>query len=109
MFGKMKKKIVTSGAPCVWCTISVFHTNGASPAGAPLVYSSGALLTWCVISINPIYSSFPSSVTVDSDDSIGPGHFKLHIPVMGYDLEACECVPPQQGVILVVKGCHMEE
>ena len=56
------KKINTSGAPCFWCAISVFHTNGASPTGAPLVYSSGALLPWCTISINPIYSPFPSSV-----------------------------------------------
>ena len=56
------KKINTSGALSVRCAISVFHTNGASAAGAPLVYSSGALLTWCTISINPIYSPFPSSV-----------------------------------------------
>ena len=56
------KKINTSGAPCFWCAISVFHTNGASPTSAPLVYSSGALLPWCAISINPIYSPFPSSV-----------------------------------------------
>src|SRR3954470_22320377 len=55
------KKNNTSGAPCFWCAISVFHTNGASPTGAPLVYSSGALLPWSAISINPIYSPFPSS------------------------------------------------
>ena len=55
------KKNITSGAPVFWCAISVFHTNGASPTGAPLVYSSGALLPWCAISINPIYSPFPSS------------------------------------------------
>ena len=63
MYGEMKKnKIHTSGAPYFWCAISVFHTNGASPIGAPLVYSSGALLPWCAISVNPIYSPFPSSV-----------------------------------------------
>ena len=33
------EKIVTSGAPCAWCAISVFHTNGAPAHGAPLLYS----------------------------------------------------------------------
>ena len=62
MYGKMEKKIIhTSGAPCLRCAISVFHTNGVSQAGAPLVYSSGALLPRCAIRINPIYSPFPSS------------------------------------------------
>ena len=61
MYGKMENKINTSGAPCVWCAISVFHTNGASPYGAPLVYSSGAPPDRCAISAHPIYSPFPSS------------------------------------------------
>ena len=61
MYGKMEKKIHTSGAPCLRCAISVFHTNGVSQTGAPLVYSSGALLPRCAIRINPIYSPFPSS------------------------------------------------
>ena len=60
--GKWKKIIHTSGAPCLRCAISVFHTNGVSQTGAPLVYSSGALLPRCAIRINPIYSPFPSSV-----------------------------------------------
>ena len=63
MFEKMKKKhFVTSGAPCAWCAISVFHTNGAPTDGAPLVYSNGAPHVWCAISVNSIYSPFPSSV-----------------------------------------------
>ena len=33
-------------------------------------------------------------ITSQSDDSIGPGHFELHVPVMGYSLKARECVQP---------------
>ena len=65
MFGKIKiKKFVTSGAPCVWCAIRVFHTNGAPAHGAPLLYSSGAPHVWCAISGHFIYSPFPSSDSV---------------------------------------------
>ena len=24
----------------------------------------------------------------------GPGHFELHVPIMGYSLEDCECLSP---------------
>ena len=61
----LEKKIVTSGAPCVWCAISVFHTNGAPAHGAPLLYSSGAPHVWGAISGHFIYSPFPSSVPSD--------------------------------------------
>ena len=55
------EKNVTSGAPCVWCVIIVFHTNGAPAHGAPLLYSSGAPHDRCAISVHSIYSPFPSS------------------------------------------------
>ena len=82
MYGKMEKKIIhTSGAPCLRCAISVFHTNGVSQTGAPLVYSSGALLPRCAIRINPIYSPFPSSVGLWSD-----GATRLRLRLMGRDI-----------------------
>ena len=34
-------------------------------------------------------------VTRNCDDFVGSGHFKLHIPVMGYSLEACKGITPQ--------------
>ena len=50
---------------------------------------------------------FRAASTIGS--SIWPGHFELHVPVMGYGLKACECVSPQQGVISAVERCHVEE
>ena len=56
------KKNVTTGALWVSCAISVYHTNGAPAHGAPLLYSSGAPHVWCAISVHIIDSPFPSSV-----------------------------------------------
>ena len=57
----LQKKIVSNGAPCVWCAISNEDTNGAPVSGAPLLYSSGAPHTWCAINVHIGYSPFPSS------------------------------------------------
>ena len=35
-----------------------------------------------------------SLLTSKSDDSVGSGHFELHVPVMGYRLKNCECLSP---------------
>src|SRR5215216_2604401 len=47
--------------------------------------------------------------TGDSDYSVGPWHFKLHVPVMGYGLEACEGIPSQKGVVSAIERGHVEE
>src|SRR4051812_1381954 len=41
--------------------MSVYHSNGAPAHGAPLLYSSGAPHVWCAISVHIIYNPFPSS------------------------------------------------
>src|SRR5215216_3590088 len=48
-------------------------------------------------------------ITRNCYDSIGSGHFELHVPVMGYSLEARESVPSKDGVVPTVKGDHMKE
>ena len=48
-------------------------------------------------------------VAGDSDYSVGSWHFKLHVPVMGYGLEACEGVPPQKDEISAIERGHVEE
>ena len=35
-------------------------------------------------------------------------HFKLHVSVMRYSLEACKCISPQEGVISAVERGHLE-
>ena len=37
VFLEKRKKIVSSGAPWLWCAINVIDTNGAPAHGAPLV------------------------------------------------------------------------
>ena len=49
------------GAPLVVLKKLKKITNGAPTHGAPLVYSSGAPHVWCAISVHIIYSPFPSS------------------------------------------------
>ena len=33
-------------------------------------------------------------ITCKSDDSVGSGHFELHVPIMGYGLKNCKCFSP---------------
>ena len=33
-------------------------------------------------------------ITCESDNSVGSGHFELHVSVMGYGLENCKCFSP---------------
>ena len=48
-------------------------------------------------------------ISVDRDDSVGPGHFELEISIVWHCIESHECGSSEQCVIAVAEGDDVED